>query len=94
MKTDSINWKASKVDSRVIGEITHRAANMIGRNADYMSIRMDITACHLNGCPLDLYKLLEADDFNFAHDVIGITRHINRDTGQLENCFVPRFAAK
>jgi hypothetical protein len=53
---------------------------------------MDITACHLNGCKLDLAKLLAADDFNFAHDVLGIRRHIDRETGQLMNCFRPRFA--
>lgn len=53
---------------------------------------MDVTACHANGCPLDLEKLLHADAFNFSHDVFGIARYINRNTGKLENCFVPRCA--
>ena len=34
--------------------------------------------------------LLEADDFGFAHDIIGIQNNINRETGEFENCFVPR----
>jgi hypothetical protein len=53
---------------------------------------MDITACHLNGCPLRLGELLGADDANFAHDVFGIRRHLNRETGKLEDCFCPRYA--
>ena len=57
-----------------------------------MDCDMDITACHANGNPLRLAELLSADDFNFCHDVLGIRRHINRETGQLENCFVPRFS--
>lgn len=57
-----------------------------------MSIHMDIIATHANGCPLRLLGLLEADAFNFTHDVCGIRRHLNRNTGKLENCFVPRYA--
>jgi hypothetical protein len=55
---------------------------------------MDIEAAHCNGNPLKLKELLEADDSNFMHDVLGIRRHINRKTGELEDCFVPRYAAK
>lgn len=57
-----------------------------------MDTRMDLIACHSNGCPLDYAKLLEFDLFNLAHDILGIGRHLNRITGQLENCFVPRCA--
>lgn len=60
--------------------------------ADKMDVQMDVTACHANGCPLDLKKLLDADDFNFAHDIFGINQHINRKTGKLERFFVPRCA--
>ena len=31
------------------------------------------------------------DDHNFAHDVFGIRRHMNRKTAKLEDHFVPRF---
>ena len=41
---------------------------------------------------LDLQKLLDAPDGDFGHDVFGIRRHINRQTGELENCFLPRCA--
>jgi len=61
--------------------------------------QMDFCAVHANGCPMDLKRLLNADDFNFAHDAFGIARHLDRDDssptgGQLLNCFLPRFAAK
>lgn len=52
---------------------------------------MDISAAYVH-CPLRLDDLLAADNFNFAHDVAGIKRHINRKTGKLESCFLPRFA--
>lgn len=54
--------------------------------------QMDITATHLNGTPLDLDRLLAFDDLNFVHDVFGIARHLDRSTGKLQNCFVPRSA--
>ncbi len=53
---------------------------------------MDITACHRNGTPLDLKKLCDIDHANFAHDVFGIARHLDRKTGELRNFFVPRCA--
>ena len=62
-----------------------------GQPRDRLSIYMDISAAH-EACPLRLGELLDADDVNFAHDVGGIGRHLNRDTGQLLDCFVPRFA--
>lgn len=52
---------------------------------------MDIRACHANGTPLRLEELLRADDGNFGHDVFGIRRYIDRTTGQLTDCFLPRF---
>ena len=43
-------------------------------------------------CPLKLQELLDADDGNFYHDIIGIHTNLNRETRKLENCFVPRYA--
>ena len=56
-----------------------------------MTIAMDIEAVHSSN-PLRLKDLLEADDTDFAHDVYGIGRNINRTTGELENCFLPRYS--
>jgi hypothetical protein len=61
-------------------------------SVDQMSLIMDLTATHANGCPIDWDRLNKADDFTLAHDVGGIQRHINRQSGQLEDCFLPRCA--
>lgn len=91
----AIKWDVSPRDGALINKIVERAMaiyekNDIGRDA--MDITMDIEACHLNGCPLRLAEMLVADDFNFMHDIGGINRHLNRQTGKLMNCFLPRFA--
>lgn len=60
-----------------------------------LSARMDITACHANGCPLHLAAMLQGakdNSFDFIHDLSGIYRNLNRDTGKLSNCFLPRFS--
>lgn len=41
--------------------------------------------------PLDLDAMLAADDSNFVHDFFGIRTNMDRQTGLLANCFVPRF---
>lgn len=43
---------------------------------------------------LDLIKLLNAPKFDFAHDICGIIRHMDRSNfpGKLTDCFWPRCA--
>jgi len=43
---------------------------------------------------LDLEGLLAARDQDFLHDVAGITRHMDRTTGKLTDCFLPRYAKR
>lgn len=91
-----LSFKATKKDFKLISKITARAVTMareFNDEYDFMTASMDVNACHSSGCPLRLAALLAADDFTFAHDVFGIRRHINRETGQLENCFLPRLTA-
>jgi hypothetical protein len=91
-----MNWKISKEGAEIIEKIAARAVEMAGKlGVPYtmMTATMDLTACHLNGNPLKLADLLAADDSNFAHDVFGIRRHINRQTGKLEGFFRPRYSA-
>jgi hypothetical protein len=89
-----VNFKASKADASDIHNIALRASRTeIGFDYSLNNIQMDITATHANGNPLKLNEFLNADDENFAHDIFGIRRHLNRNTGQLENCFLPRYSA-
>lgn len=91
-----ISFDVSEHDRKAIQAIADRAVSIaIEENIDYgrIEVAMDVTAAHANGCRLRLLELLKADDFNFTHDIFGIRRHLNRVTGELENCFVPRYAA-
>jgi len=53
---------------------------------------MDISMTHTNGCPLKLRDLFMAKSFDFYHDVIGIRLYLDRNTGKLADCFLPRYA--
>lgn len=92
-----IRWSdLTREEFDVAEEIATRAVDLYKRSADGRAIKkmefvMDVCACHLK-CPLDLFRLLASDDENFAHDIFGIRRHINRETGELNDCFLPRFA--
>lgn len=90
-----LSFDVTKEESAIIRKIADRADKIFLPNfieQTKLETIMDLSACHANGCPLRLQELLDADEFNFAHDVCGIRRHINRTTGQLEDCFMPRFS--
>jgi hypothetical protein len=92
-----ISWKVTKTDGRLISRVAKRAAALATANdIDYpvQHAEMDLRATHANGCPLDLPKLLNAPDPHFGHDVFGIRRFIDRETGQLSDVFHPRCARR
>lgn len=86
----------------------HRSAQLAAQRFERMTrpderagysrtnLLMDLLAADgVNGnAPLDWRRLLAADDFNFLHDIRGISAHMNRDTGQLGGHFLPRFTVK
>lgn len=93
MKTVSMpSFQTTASEARIILDIVRRAEKM-GFCADRLTLDMDITAVHANGNRLRLRDLLEADDLNFAHDIRGIQRHINRANGKLLDYFSPRYSA-
>lgn len=85
-----INWDITTEDQNKINAICERVLKTI--NCDKLGLLMDVTTTHLNGCPLDLDGLLISENFDFFHDIVGIARNIDRKTGQLKNCFLPRYA--
>jgi hypothetical protein len=90
-----LTFNTSKNDMDLILKIAKRAhAEAAKSGVDYsvQDAAMDITAVHANGCPLKLAELADVKGYDFLHDVFGIRRHINRRTGKLEDCFLPRFA--
>lgn len=87
MKT--IDWNATKKEQNIIEKIAARAIENFG--GEFIDTVMDITACHLNGTPLRLQELLEAPMADFGHDINGIARFMDRETGELSGYFLPRF---
>ena len=93
-----ISFSVSRREHETAVIIARRAVLLAAKAGEerwhpFQDVLMDVIATHANGCPLKLASLLAADDFNFSHDVFGIRRHLNRKTGELCGCFVPRFAA-
>jgi len=86
-----INWTTNKEYGALIQKIVNRFLELYPEDVDdRVSLAMDITACHLNGTSLDLQKLLDAEEGNFAHDVFGIMSHISRESGRITRGFLPR----
>jgi hypothetical protein len=91
----TLNWEISDTDAALIRKIADRAmAEMSSLRANritHLDVTMSVQACHANGNPLDLRRLLEDFPlFDFSHDIAGIIGHLNHDTGKLENFFSPR----
>lgn len=86
--------KLSAIEKTLVRAIVDRADEMYRENGpprDKIQIEMDVHCVHTR-VGLRLEELLRADDFNFSHDIGGIERHLNRETGELEDHFLPRFA--
>jgi hypothetical protein len=82
-----ISFEVTQEESDMIQAIVERA-----NVKDKLSLHMTLAACHANGNPLDFKRILAADNFNFWHDVGGIVKHLNQETGKLEGCFCPRMS--
>ncbi len=87
-----VSFDVSREEGMVIDAIAKRAVSEMPGTCSLLEISMDITVCHANGCPLYLSDLLAADRFDFAHDVLGISRHVDRKTGKMGRKFLPRYA--
>lgn len=91
-----VSFNVTKKEADLINKIADRADTLYRRHEIYyiskLNTSMNITATHANGNPLRLKDLLEADDFNFGHDVVGIQNHLDKKTGKLMHHFVPRFS--
>lgn len=72
-------------------KIAERAEQMDIYHGERISLLMDIENAD-KVFNLRLEDLLNADNFNFAHDVVGIVNNIDRRNPTEFNLFVPRFA--
>lgn len=97
----TLSFKVTRTERPLIVALAKRAAAMERDHAEpgekllsKTDWEMYFSATHASGNPLRLHDLLAADDFNFAHDAFGIVRHMNHETGALEDFFSPRFSAR
>lgn len=91
-----ITGETTWAEMDLISDIVTRAQDILishDIHYDRLSLFMDIEATH-NTIGLDLTCLLIADTANFTHDINGIYKHLNRETKELEDGFVPRFATR
>lgn len=74
-------------------EVARRAEDMGIYTGERFPLLMDIENAD-KAFNLRLEDWLNADDFNFAHDLIGIMSNIDRRKNPVDfNYFVPRFAS-
>lgn len=90
-----VKFNSTRAEFTLIVDIAARARRAAQKvNVDYpeCDAHMDIEATHCNGNPLRLQELYEASDAHFNHDVMGIRKFIDRDTGKLMGGFTPRYS--
>ena len=84
--------KLTKADYDLCYKIVERAMELGLYKDNRVTAHMDITNA-AKYWDMRLEEWLNADDFNFVHDVVGIYENIIREYPvRFENCFVPRFA--
>ena len=84
--------KKEREDVKIIAKIVERADNLNLLQDDRIALMMDLDVANKQ-FNLRLTELLESDNFNFSHDIIGIQNNINRRTKKINHLqFVPRFA--
>lgn len=60
---------------------------------DPLSAAMDLEVTH-HSVPLDFQRLYDFPPFDFAHDILEIARHLDRETGVLGGHLLPRCAKR
>jgi predicted nucleic-acid-binding Zn-ribbon protein len=91
-----IDWmQLTDDDVTAINRITKKAVEIMQHTMrpQFSDLEMDLQAAHLAEA-LDLGKLQDFSTADFCHDIRGIVANINRENGELLNCFVPRSARK
>ena len=72
-------------------EIAKRADEMEILAVDRLTLKMDLENVNKK-IKMNFKELLKADDIDFIHDIYNIQMFMNRETGELINDFLPRFA--
>ncbi len=73
-----------------IADRVERKRNQDDHEFDRMRLMIDIISAVEADPKINLKTLLSFPDGSFFHDVAGIQKHIDRETGKMTDCFVPR----
>lgn len=84
-----LSFSVSPEDRDLINKISIRAVSS-GIHTDRIDCIMDLSCAQANGANMDFERLLSFDDFNFSHDISGVNRCLDHDTGKLMHNFLPR----
>ena len=87
--------KLNDTDLNHIDQVVERATTVFAESdppLDRLCLTMDLMVVHAVISPLDLEGMVTGDETNFAHDIGGISRHLDRTNGQFMDCFAPRFS--
>jgi hypothetical protein len=97
-KKEQISFEVSAADAIGIKQVIQKAVSLkLIKRTERMHHEMNLCAVVAQGCPIDFARMLDNNargNFDFAHDLFGIDRHIDRSTGRLSGCFVPRFVRR
>lgn len=88
-----IDWKKVTTTMMILAngivKRAERLAKDAGVDVDRISMQMDLLAAAVVE-KINLEKLSGFDDTNLGHDVFGISRHLDRETGKIGGGFWPR----
>lgn len=86
--------KLNDTDLNRIDQVVERATTLFAKMdppLDRLCLTMDLMVVHAVISPLDLEGMVTGNETNFAHDIDGISRHLDRTNGRFMDCFAPRF---
>ena len=72
-------------------EIAKRADDMDILAVDRLTLKMDLENVNKK-IKMNFKELLKSDDIDFIHDIYNIQLFMDRETGELINDFIPRYA--
>ena len=87
--TFELNVKVTLNEHELINQIVHRAQKELKSINGFLLV-MDIKAIHNHIEKIDFKKFLASSKEDFAHDIYGIIKHLDRDKLELTKCFLPR----
>lgn len=91
-----INWTLGDGDRALVNQIASRIVWIyeevgLAKPGLHEQVRMDLTAVHNHIGRLRLEAMLHAPNDEITHDVMGIRKHLDRETMTLGEHFLPKF---